>query len=80
MGNNSNAAELRQEYLPITPAHSAISGAPCIVKSKKTGLELEEYIVSGTDRGITAEQYIYNLRSSSYSNSLVVVFHHFAID
>ena len=78
MGNSSQ--EAREEYYPISNRVPYIPGNPCFVKSKKTGLELEEFSITGSERDYSADSRIYVMRSSSYSHSLVVVYHHFLID
>lgn len=68
------------EYVPVGDKNESIVGTPIIVKSNISGLELEEYIVSNRDSPIEVDVSLYKLRSSSYSKSIAVVYHHRVID
>lgn len=80
MGNDNTSFELRREYEPVSNNIMSLSGQPCYVRSKKTGLELEEFSVASFNPDPSIESHYYSLRSSSYTHALVVVFQHLLID
>ena len=58
-----------------------LAGNPRIVKSAKTAIELEEYVLNASAENTLAfDVQIYKLRSSSYSKNIAVVFSHAVLD